>query len=99
MKMNENECFVKSMVGVIQKLETKVGAKLFRGNTKALDKWRNLAGEEAMNGVIVANIERPLNEIAGFVKPKRKHPNPFFKSYKSILPLKFEKCVLSVAAV
>jgi len=73
MKMNENKCFVKSMVGVIQKLETKVGAKLFRGNTKALDKWRNLAGEEAMNGVIVANIERPL-DVCGCPATSCKYP-------------------------
>ena len=73
MKMNENKCFVKSMVGVIQKPETKEGAKLFRGHTRALDKWRNLAGEEAMNGVIVANIERPL-DVRGYPATSWKYP-------------------------
>jgi hypothetical protein len=45
-------------------LETKASATLFPGHAKALNQWRNLAGEEAAKGVIVANIDNPM-EVSG----------------------------------
>jgi hypothetical protein len=45
-------------------LEAKASATLLPGHAKALNKWRNLAGEEAVKGVIVANIENPM-EVSG----------------------------------
>jgi hypothetical protein len=45
-------------------LETKASATLLPGHAKALNKWRNLAGEETVKGVIVANIDNPI-EVSG----------------------------------
>jgi len=45
-------------------LETKASATLLPGHAKALNKWRNLAGEETVKGVIVANIDNPM-EVSG----------------------------------
>jgi len=45
-------------------LETKASATLLPGHAKALNQWRNLAGEEAAKGVIVANIADPV-EVSG----------------------------------
>ena len=45
-------------------LETKASATLLPGHAKALNKWRNLAGEETVKGVIVASIDNPL-EVSG----------------------------------
>jgi predicted AAA+ superfamily ATPase len=45
-------------------LETKASATLLPGHAKALNKWRELAGEETAKGVIVANIDNPL-EVSG----------------------------------
>ena len=45
-------------------LEAKASATLLPGHAKALNKWRNLAGEEAVKGVIVANIDNPM-EVSG----------------------------------
>jgi hypothetical protein len=45
-------------------LETKASATLLPGHAKALNKWRNLAGEKASKGVIVANIDNPM-EVSG----------------------------------
>jgi predicted AAA+ superfamily ATPase len=41
-------------------LETKASATLLPGHAKALNRWRDLAGERAAKGVIVANIDRPM---------------------------------------
>ena len=45
-------------------LETKSSATLLPGHAKALNKWRELAGEEAAKGVIIANISNPV-EVSG----------------------------------
>jgi len=45
-------------------LETKASATLIPGHAKALNKWRELVGEEAAKGVIIANINEPL-EVSG----------------------------------
>ena len=45
-------------------LETKASATLLPGHAKALNKWRELAGEEAAKGVIIANINDPV-EVSG----------------------------------
>ena len=45
-------------------LETKASATLLPGHAKALNKWRDLAGKDAAGGVIVANIETPI-EVSG----------------------------------
>ena len=45
-------------------LETKASATLLPGHAKALNKWRNLAGKETVKGVIVANIDKPM-EVSG----------------------------------
>ena len=41
-------------------METKASATLLPGHAKALNKWRELAGEEAAKGVIIANISNPV---------------------------------------
>lgn len=41
-------------------LETKASATLLPGHAKALNKWCNLAGQDAEKGVIVANIDNPM---------------------------------------
>jgi hypothetical protein len=45
-------------------LETKASATLLPGHVKALNKWRKLAGEGAVKGVIVANIDNSM-EVSG----------------------------------
>ena len=45
-------------------LETKASATLLPGHAKALNEWLNLAGEETVKGVIVANIDNPM-ELSG----------------------------------
>jgi len=45
-------------------LETKASATLLPGHTKALNKWREIAGAEAAKGVIIANIDDPV-EVSG----------------------------------
>ena len=45
-------------------LETKAIAALLPGHANALNKWRNLAGEETVKGVFVANIDNPM-EVSG----------------------------------
>jgi predicted AAA+ superfamily ATPase len=45
-------------------LETKASATLLPGHAKALNEWLNLAGEETVKGVIVANIDNPM-EVSG----------------------------------
>jgi predicted AAA+ superfamily ATPase len=45
-------------------LETKARATLLPGHAKALNKWRELAGEEAAKGVIIANINDTV-EVSG----------------------------------
>jgi len=39
-------------------------ATLLPGHAKALNNWRELAGEEAAKGVIIANINDPM-EVSG----------------------------------
>lgn len=41
-------------------LETKASATLLPGHAKSLNRWRDLAGEKAEKGVIVANIDKPM---------------------------------------
>jgi hypothetical protein len=53
-------------------LEAKASATLLPGHAKAFNKWRNLAGEEAVKGVIVANIDNPM-EVSGFRAISWKH--------------------------
>ena len=45
-------------------LKTKAIATLLPGHAKALNNWRDLAGENAAKGVIVANIDSPM-EVSG----------------------------------
>lgn len=45
-------------------LETKSSATLLPGHAKALIRWRELAGDKAVDGVIVANINSPM-EVSG----------------------------------
>ena len=45
-------------------LETKAIATLLPGHAKYLNKWRDLAGADAAKGVIVADIDHPL-EVSG----------------------------------
>jgi len=45
-------------------LETKASATLLPGHAKALNNWRELAGDEAAKGVIIANIDDPM-EVSG----------------------------------
>ena len=45
-------------------LETKASATLLPGHAKSLIKWRNLAGEETVKGVIVAIIDNQM-EVSG----------------------------------
>jgi predicted AAA+ superfamily ATPase len=45
-------------------LEAKASATLLPGHATALNKWRNLAGEAAVKGVIIANIDNSI-EVSG----------------------------------
>jgi uncharacterized protein len=45
-------------------LETKASATLLPGHAKSLNKWRELAGGEVAKGVIIANINDPV-EVSG----------------------------------
>ena len=53
-------------------LETKSSATLLPGHANALNKWRELAGENASKGVIVANIDNPM-EVSGYRAISWKH--------------------------
>jgi len=54
-------------------LETKASATLLPGHAKAQNKWRTLAGEETAKGVIVANIDDPM-EVSGCRAISWKYP-------------------------